>query len=306
LKKRVGCLPFTTHPPLTHRPHACRYRSRAAFKLIQLNRKYDFLSGARRILDLCAAPGGWLQVAVKTMPVGSLILGVDLVAIKPIHGCKTFIGDITTQKCRAQVLKETGGALMDVVLHDGAPNVGGAWASEAYGQAWLTLEALKLATDVLTPKGIFVTKVFRSSDYTALLYALNQLFTKVESTKPAASRSASAEIFVVCRGYKAPSKIDPRLLDPKHLFKQVEEMPKAAGPDALLKTKVTQRRFREGYEEGISTTHKPISAAAFVVGDSPIEALGQHTGIDLAGAASEGEFFCLGFRPTCCRDVVSS
>ena len=95
------------------------------------------------------------------MPVGSLIIGVDLVPIKAIRGVKTLIGDITTQQCRAAIRKEAGDVLMDVVLHDGAPNVGGAWASEAYQQSWLVLESLKMATDVLAPKGTFVTKVFR-------------------------------------------------------------------------------------------------------------------------------------------------
>ncbi|KAL6781160.1 RRM11 [Auxenochlorella protothecoides x Auxenochlorella symbiontica] len=268
------------------------FRSRAAFKLIQLNRKYDFLSSSRSCLDLCAAPGGWLQVAVKNMPVGSLVLGVDLVPIRPVRGARTLIGDITTTETRAMLRREAAGALFDVVLHDGAPNVGGAWASEAYSQSALALEALRLASDTLAPRGTFVTKVFRSKDYTPLMYAMKQLFRSVEATKPAASRSTSAEIFVVCQGYKAPARIDPRLLDPKHLFKDVAEAPRNAGPDALVKQKVTQRRFREGYEDGLSSLHRALPAADFVLLDAPIELLGKYTVLDLgaeAGAGGEGE-----------------
>ena len=240
-------------------------------------------------MDLCAAPGGWCQVATKNMPVGSLVVAVDLVPIKAIRGVKTLIGDITTQTCRAAIRKEAGG-LVDTVLCDGAPNVGGAWQTEAYTQSWLALEALKMATDVLAPKGTFITKVFRSKDYSALMYAFNQLFTKVEATKPAASRNASAEIFVVCLGYKAPSRIDPRLLDAKHLFQDVAEAPKQGGPDALLKGQVKARRNREGYAEGLSTTHKALSAAAFVASDKPVDLLGQYTAIALEGPAAAGGF----------------
>lgn len=223
------------------------------------------------------------------MPVGSLVIGVDLVPIKPVRGVRTLMGDITTQECRAAIKREAGGALMDVVLHDGAPNVGGAWSSEAYSQSWLTLESLRMATDVLAPRGTFITKVFRSKDYSALLYALKQLFAKVEATKPAASRNASAEIFVVCQGYKAPAKIDPRLLDARHLFQEVDEPAKLAGPDALLKDKVKQRRFREGYEEGMTLARRVAPAAAFLASDAPVEMLGRCTEFALRGAAAEGE-----------------
>ena len=78
--------------------------------------------------------GGWLQVASSAMPLGSLIVGVDLVPIKPIRGAKTFVEDITSAKCRQLIKRECAGQLIDCVVHDGAPNVGGAWANEAYTQ----------------------------------------------------------------------------------------------------------------------------------------------------------------------------
>jgi len=186
------------------------------------------------------------------------------------------------------IRKETDGSLIDVVLCDGAPNVGGAWSSEAYSQSELVLEAARMASDILAPNGTFVTKVFRSKDYSALIFALKQLFKKVEATKPAASRNASAEIFVVCLGYKAPSKIDPRIFDAKYIFCDLEDKPRIEGPDALLRAKDKQRRFREGYEDGISTTHKELLAYDFILSDNPVELLGNFTIVSFKKKNSEG------------------
>ncbi|KAI6132743.1 FtsJ-like methyltransferase-domain-containing protein [Pisolithus croceorrhizus] len=258
------------------------YRARSAFKLIQLNKKFAFLESARCCIDLCAAPGGWLQVASKYMPANSVIVGVDLVSIKPIPRVVTFTADITTIQCRNLIRNELKDWKADVVLHDGAPNVGTAWVQDAYSQSELVLMSLKLAVELLVRGGTFVTKVFRSADYNNLMWVFGQLFGKVEATKPPSSRNVSAEIFVVCRDFLAPRHIDPKFLDPKHVFKDLSAS-SASGLDkgssannahqnVFMPEK--KRRKRDGYDDGDYTLFRQVPAGDFVRSTEPISVLG--------------------------------
>ncbi|KAJ1660110.1 AdoMet-dependent rRNA methyltransferase spb1 [Dispira simplex] len=262
------------------------FRARSAFKLIQLNKKYNLLATSRCVVDLCAAPGGWLQVAKKYMPVSSHIIGIDLAPIKPITGVITMQEDITTDSCRARLRTELSTWKADLFLHDGAPNVGAAWAQDAYSQAELTLMALKLAVEFLMPGGAFVTKVFRSKDYNNLLWVFNQLFRKVEATKPLSSRNVSAEIFVVCRDFIAPKFLDPKFLDPKHVFQDLD-LTESAGSKVNIFQPEKKRRQRDGYEEGNYTLHRKLEAHDFVMSKNPTEVLAQYNQISFSEPESQ-------------------
>lgn len=174
------------------------YRSRAAFKLKQLNSRFGFLDGARYVLDMGAAPGGWLQVASEVVGDRGLVVGVDLESVKPLglNNVMTIVGDVTDGETLKQIIRLFPGKV-DVVLSDLAPNVSGVWDVDHLRQVDLSRIALMLSEKLLKPEGWFVVKVFQGFEYNMFLEEVKSTFSFVKVVKPKASRKASAEIYLV-------------------------------------------------------------------------------------------------------------
>jgi 23S rRNA (uridine2552-2'-O)-methyltransferase len=180
------------------------YRSRAAFKLIQLDARFRLLAPGRRVVDLGCAPGGWTQIAADR--VGSAagrgkVVGVDLLATDPVGGAILLIGDFR-DPASAERIRDALGGPADLVLSDMAAPATGHAATDHLRIVALAEDAFAFAVTILKPGGAFVAKVFQGGSEGALLTALKRAFAEVRHAKPAASRAESAETYVVARGFR--------------------------------------------------------------------------------------------------------
>ncbi|MCR9255153.1 MAG: RlmE family RNA methyltransferase [Alphaproteobacteria bacterium] len=180
------------------------YRSRAAFKLIELDDKFHFLKGAKRIVDLGAAPGGWTQIALERAP-GATVAGIDLLPIDPLPQA-TFLEMDFLDDSAPDRLKEILGGEADVVLSDMSPNTTGHASTDHLRIMNLVETALMFAEEVLAPGGTFVAKVFRGGTEQTLLNQMKRRFETVKHAKPPASRKGSAESYVIAQEFRPASE----------------------------------------------------------------------------------------------------
>lgn len=174
------------------------WRSRAAFKLLELDARFHLLRRGQRVLDLGAAPGGWSQVAVRA---GAQVVGLDLLPIEPLDGAQFVQGDMDDPAMPDHLAALLGGKA-DLVLSDMAPNTTGHNATDHLRIVALAENAAAFAVEVLAPGGGFVCKVFQGGAEAALLTMLKQRFATVRHAKPPASRKESAELYVVAQGFR--------------------------------------------------------------------------------------------------------
>ncbi|MGB3908307.1 MAG: 23S rRNA (uridine(2552)-2'-O)-methyltransferase [Methanomethylovorans sp.] len=181
------------------------YRSRAAFKLLQINEKFSIIKEKDTVVDLGAAPGGWSKVAKELS--GGRVIGVDLQRIAPIEGVDTIKGDITSDTTIKKIFELVGEEGVDTVICDAAPNLSGNWSYDHARSIDLSRSALECAKKILKPGGHFVVKVFQGDMFRGFLEEARSDFVQTKSFSPVASRSQSAEIYVISKRFiKAPVK----------------------------------------------------------------------------------------------------
>jgi len=188
--------------PFVHKARAEGYRSRAAYKLIEIDARERFLVPGARIVDLGAAPGGWSQVAARKVAPGGKVIAVDLLEIAPMSGVTVLRGDCRETAIRAQLAQALEGRRADVVLSDLSPNISGIASADQARAAELVQMALDFCRTQLRADGVFLVKVFQGGEFAGLLKELKGMFGEVRTLKPAASREKSRETYLLARGLK--------------------------------------------------------------------------------------------------------
>ena len=178
------------------------YRSRACYKLLELNEKDKLIRPGMTVVDLGSAPGGWSQVAAELVGDKGRVVASDILPMDGLAGVDFVQGDFTEEQVFDSIMKLLGDKPVDLVISDMAPNMSGMAAVDQPQSMYLVELALDMARQVLKPGGVFVAKVFQGEGFDTLLKDMRTSFTSVQSRKPAASRARSREIYQVGKGFK--------------------------------------------------------------------------------------------------------
>jgi 23S rRNA (uridine2552-2'-O)-methyltransferase len=191
------------HDPYVQRAQAGGWRSRAVFKLIEIDEKERLLRPGMSVVDLGSTPGSWSQYAVKRIQPGGRLIGVDLLPMMGIPGVEFIQGDFREDNVLDQLLTMLDGRPVDLVLSDMAPNITGIAVSDQARVMHLAELTLDFCERQLKPGGLLLVKVFQGSGYAELRKAVEAGFESVVVRKPAASRDRSAEVYLLARGKRA-------------------------------------------------------------------------------------------------------
>ena len=176
------------------------YRSRASFKLLQMNKTFKLIKEGDKVLDLGASPGGWSQVAVELG--ASLVVAVDINPMKPIEGVEFIKGDITKSET-IEKIREISDEF-DVVMSDASPKISGIWTIDHLRSVDLALASFRIAKELLKPGGNFIVKIFQGEEIQNVFNEFKKYFRFKKFHSPKASRKKSAEIYFVGKGFKKP------------------------------------------------------------------------------------------------------
>lgn len=188
--------------PFVTEAKARGYRSRAAFKLREMDDRFHLIRRGARVIDLGCAPGGWVQIALERG--AGVVVGIDLLAMDPIFPATLIEGDFTDEACGARLIAHLGGA-PDLIVSDMAPNTTGHRQTDHLRIVGLVEAAVDFAFEALRPGGALVCKAFQGGETRALLARLNAAFDSVKHVKPKASRAESSELYLLARGFQRPA-----------------------------------------------------------------------------------------------------
>ena len=188
--------------PFVRKARSEGYRSRASYKLIEINTRDRILAPGGRVVDLGAAPGGWSQVAAQKVAPAGKVVAVDLLEIAPISSVTILRGDCRKAAVQMQLAETLGGSKADVVLSDLSPNISGIASADQARAAELVQMAMDFCRQRLQREGVFLVKVFQGGEFAGLLKELKGMFREVRTLKPAASREESRETYLLARGLK--------------------------------------------------------------------------------------------------------